>query len=261
MGEPEQITYARYFQDTLGCRIVPLWGIEIGPSGAGMCRCPRRSSCEAEGKHSVGRWKDTPSKLPNSHQNWGYVSDNLVVIDLDSHDVEPPVEWGLTPTYEVGTRKGRHLIYSWDGPPLATRIGVVPHIDIKAHGGLVVGPGSRRVDGGFYTPLNGSMVSPLPEGVEGATHKVNTTVVYPARLMDHTHPLVWESSVEPAITDILNSKTRNSTLFLVLVQVFRRGWCGNDAVDAFKQAAMDAGLSAHEVETCAGSALKAAWEG
>lgn len=257
MTEPYHIAMARWFQDEHGCQIVPLWGIETGPSGGTYCRCREGSSCPNEGKHPVKSWKSRPSVLPTVLQNWGFVSDHLVTIDLDSHDVSLP--WDLTshPTMEVTTRKGKHMIYRWDGEPLATRIRFKPDIDIKASGGLVVGAGSARADGGYYES-NGLPIAPLPKFVADSLPRPTVFIGVTTPLRERTSPLVWPG-VEAKCEEFRTTDTRNTLLFSTMVELYRTRWAGQDAADAIRDAALAAGLTQDEVRRTMESAYKGAY--
>lgn len=256
MSEPEHVVYARYFQDVLGCQIIPLWGVDTTPSGAVICRCREGAMCENTGKHPATPWKGKPSRLPNLTQNWGYSTDRLVVIDLDRHDVTIP--WSLPETYEIGTRKGKHMIYRWDGEPLATRVGYFPGVDIKAHGGLVVGAGSRRSDGGTYEPLNSSLIAPLPDFVAKAVGRPREYALISGKLMERTSPIMREY-VEAMCSQVRNANERNVTLFRTLTSVMRGQFVGQDAVNEILVAAYEAGLGLEEITRTYESAMKSVY--
>lgn len=86
-------------------------------------------------------------------------------IDLDSPAVAVPPEWEIPASYEVATRKGRHILLENRGDPVRSIIGIAPQIDLLSSNRFFVGPGSRRKDGGTYEPLNDRPLAPLPDAL------------------------------------------------------------------------------------------------
>ena len=106
--------------------------------------------------------------------NIGYVTDDLVVIDIDvkkdtnARDIYQTELLGDFDTLEIRTTNdGTHLIYSRPERDRATRVNLeeLP-IDIKAVGGLAVAPGSV-VEGRFYTLVADRSVKPAPAHLVG----------------------------------------------------------------------------------------------
>ena len=97
---------------------------------------------------------------------------NLVVLDEDQageldrwcadHGVTLP------PTYEVTTGRGRHLCYRWDHSAQRIRNAEKAmkgyKINVRGHGGFVVGEGSRHESGADYVG-NGQPIVELPQQV------------------------------------------------------------------------------------------------
>lgn len=255
MSEPAHITAARFFQNELGAQIVPLHGILDGPAGS-ICRCRDGASCTNAGKHPAMAWKGKASKLPNLLNNWGYVSDHIVVLDFDRGDIEVP--WELPDTYRVRTRKGFHLLFRWDGAPLRMRIGIIPGLDIKGSGGLTVGPYSRRIDGGIYEPMNELPMEPLPKDIAMACGYAAQQTVPTGSIIETTSP--WAQQALDALCEeirTLPQGTRNDTLYRTMFRAFRAGWLGRDALPSIVQCAMDSGLDRYEVERTMNSAYRA----
>lgn len=77
----------------------------------------------------------------------------LVVVDIDDMTVVAAARAkGLPPAPIVSTAKGRHIYYaSRPERPLASRVGILPGVDIRAQGGYVVAPPSVHPSGTQYT--------------------------------------------------------------------------------------------------------------
>lgn len=245
------IDYANYFHKTWGAQIVPLWGIRPGEGGGSVCRCKDGAECGRPGKHSIKKWKDAPSRLPGRYDNYGIVSDTLVVIDFDKPDAEFP--YALPDTYTVRTAKGRHLYYKHLSP-LATRISFVPGIDVKASGGLVVGPGSVTIKGGTYEPANELPIVDLPADIAEAVG-----VRREMQVRQGTLPLVTHFMAAKAVAIVCDEQrqvrdSRNNELFRNTARALRFG-AGRDSLDLIAAAAMESGLGHEEVWRTINSAV------
>lgn len=155
--------------------------------------------CAVGGKRPAlrGNWQDLATTSPDQVRGWWSRApynigiacgpSGLVVIDLDlpRDDAEEVRDGGLFPlsgadmlsllagqqrerypggTYSVDTPSGGcHLYFSAVGDaPARNSAGVIgPHIDVRAHGGYVVGAGSR-IGGRAYTARAVQAVAPLP---------------------------------------------------------------------------------------------------
>lgn len=72
----------------------------------------------------------------------------LIVLDADSPAaVEALAQLEFPPTTAVRTHRGRHLYFAGDAP---NRAGILPDVDVRGHGGYVVGAGSTHPRGGEY---------------------------------------------------------------------------------------------------------------
>ncbi|MEI8015207.1 MAG: bifunctional DNA primase/polymerase [Nitrospira sp.] len=142
----------------MGWRVHPLHGM----TKDGRCTCGN-SECKSPGKHPrLNMWQDYAScdratirswwkQWPNS--NVGIVTgaaSGIVVLDIDGPDGEENVKsLNLPVTFEVKTRRGRHLYFLHPGYPVKNRIGMQPGLDLKGEGGYVVAPPSKHVAGEY----------------------------------------------------------------------------------------------------------------
>lgn len=247
----DHITYARYFQDTWQAQIIPCFGAREGVSL--ICRCREGAVCEAPLKHPTKKFKGQPSRLPNLFENYAVLSSRLVCVDYDSRE---PVEgvWNDLyiehPTFQIETRKGFHVLYENTGPPVSTRIGIVPGVDIKSHNGYFIGPGSRRTDGGYYTPSNTLPIAPLPPEIVPAlslaSSRTNTPVSH--EMAQKTPGWAWPS-VEQACEEMIGADgSRNTTLHRLACAMYRNSALGIDALMELAQCASRAGLGDTEIE-------------
>lgn len=255
----EHVQYAEYFRDVLGAQIIPLWGIkqvvwsELSYVCEYQCRCELGAECTSPGKHPIYRWRDQRSRLPSSIDNWGYASDRIVVLDFDSPEAGVP--FPLPGTWRINTRRGHHLIYSWTGAPIRTKIGAWSKVDVKASGSLIVGPGSMCVDGSRYMPANSDPITPLPQMIADIIGTMTTAhTKLPARTIAADTYEGCLPSLERYMDEIRASQTRNTDLFTIACRLYREGWCGQDGFAMLAQAALDAGLSVHEVQRTMDSA-------
>ena len=140
----------------------------------GVCSCSKGSECKNAGKHPATRWKDLRAgeKVPTP-EGYGYGiatgPSGLVVLDEDTPGAFTKVaaEAGFTvpPTLIVASgrpEKGYHYYFKapTDGP--VTSRNVALKLDVKAHGGMVIGPGSKHKSGAVYTVLYDAEPAELP---------------------------------------------------------------------------------------------------
>jgi hypothetical protein len=149
------------------------------PRCAGAHR-PGQPCDGTRGKHPCGRWtRDSTADpaviraaLARGPRNLGIDcgKSGLLVIDEDT-----PGAFGhyarrigevLPVTFTVSTGKGRHIYFRQPaGPLLGNRAGALSGrgIDVRGHGGFVVGPGSVHYTGAAYTPAEPSTpAAPAP---------------------------------------------------------------------------------------------------
>lgn len=118
-------------------------------------------------KKPAVKWTEYQSKLPTETQlreMFGKVSKPMVsivtgqlsgimVVDTDSPEatkqVEDVIPDSCETTVAVSPRGGKHFYFKCDGK-WQSKNAVLPNIDIKANGGLIVAPPSRNTQGGEY---------------------------------------------------------------------------------------------------------------
>lgn len=259
MTEQAVTTYARYFQDTLGLQVVPLFAPTFGVAG-GLCRCREGADCTSPGKHPKGRFKGQPSRLPTKYENYAVVLGRYVVVDVDDRsilDTLPEVlGFALPETWAVDTGKGRHYWFQHT-EPLATRLGAFPKVDLKSGNTYVVGPGSVSITGTFYEPINELPIAPAPEDLVVACGRQRVQLDVPV-----THSIPKTTSrfglptVEQWCAEMRDTSTRNNTLLRLSCLMMRSGWAGEDALVMLALAAEEAGLGAYEIERTMDSARR-----
>jgi hypothetical protein len=147
----------------LGYRVVAIHAIRAG----GGCTCQRGTRCSDPGKHPcLASWpraaSRTPAEVRRWWQRWPQANVGLVtgarfdVCDLDGpegvealralvphrHPTEHP-----GPVVRTGGG-GWHLLYAPTG--LGNRVGLLPGVDWRGHGGLIVAPPSVHASGQPY---------------------------------------------------------------------------------------------------------------
>lgn len=236
----------------------PLYGILNG-----ICRCPLGSKCRNTAKHPKHRqWADTIGSYINSVDNVGVSTHNLVVLDIDDPDT---VDYRQYPeTFMTKTRKGYHLWY-WANPtvPIMTKVAWVPHVDIRAVGGLIVAPPSRHESGHIYAPFNDVPIQEVPEELLELLPLKSEQ-----QKLGHAVDLSKQTTSEfvlPVLDSICNKirfaqkGQRNQELFRQTCQVLRyidEGQMGTDALYALAEAAEDNGLTSDEILTTFNSAKR-----
>jgi hypothetical protein len=148
---------------TLGYPVVPMHGV-LRPGGA--CTCPD-VACPDPGKHPRLRgWQRLASADPAEVGEWcrRWPDANLAlatgrrfdVLDLDGEQGVEALRAALSidPTEHPGPVArtgggGWHLLYAPTG--LGNRVGLLPGVDWRGRGGLIVAPPSRHAAGTRYT--------------------------------------------------------------------------------------------------------------
>ena len=174
--EELMLTAALHYAE-LGLSVIPIHGIEDG-----KCTCGSES-CNKPGKHPRSKWKGsstialTPAEVrhwwtrfPNS--NIGIVTgeiSGIAVIDVDGEEgIRSLEKVGLTisdmpetPTARTGGG-GYHLLYRMpEGSNVKTMAGILPKVDIRANGGMIVAPPSLHVSGKHYEWIEGKSIEDL----------------------------------------------------------------------------------------------------
>jgi hypothetical protein len=157
--------------------VLPLHTVHDGRCSCGnpACKSPGKHPRLAHGVKAASSDPDTVAEFwtryPDS--NIGIAtggSIGLVVLDIDGPEGEASLaaleaEHGpLPPTAKATTGKGWHLWYqrAADDPPVPSRVGVRPGLDIRGEGGYVVAPPSRHVSGKIYTWVETMPLARLP---------------------------------------------------------------------------------------------------
>ncbi len=171
--------WAKYFYDR-EFKIVPVHGVKAD----GACDCGRLD-CDSVGKHPMvsgwsGKGYFTTSESVVAHwvnypmSNYGIVTDDLVVIDVDGDEGEQSFQLHLEPflkdirTLKIKTGRGYHYFFKVIGDRLGSKNGIFNKVDIKAKGGLIIGVGSlhrslKRYEAVDYGSDEGGIyIAPLP---------------------------------------------------------------------------------------------------
>ncbi len=172
----------------------------------GSCPCGK-SNCESS-KRPIGIWKGRESKDPAQVAkwqekypgcNWGIATganSGVFVVDVDGDEGSKTLaEWqncyGGIATATVKTHRGHHFYFCCpDNLEIGNKVGLVPGIDIRGEGGMVVAPPSVHEEGTIYewiTPLSELAQAPdwLLEMVAGGLHSREQAT---AELQGHEPP-------------------------------------------------------------------------
>lgn len=168
-GDPSSLQSKALAYYDLGLAVLPLHTVE-----AGSCSCKEHSACNRPGKHPRISWKSLRNErlsreaVRKCWQRWpsanigvitGRIS-GLTVLDIDGEEGLESLETigltfdtlPMTPTVRTGGG-GLHLYFQHTDDAPSTAVGVLPSIDIRAEGGLVVLPPSSHISGINYTWL------------------------------------------------------------------------------------------------------------
>lgn len=178
----------------LGWSVVPLYGIKQSNDNANyICNCPKGQleddkRCKSPGKHTRIKWTDYQTKLPTEAdvRGWwhkwpisnigiitGAVS-GIIVLDVDGPEGEATIKQNnlaIPPTVISKTGRGWHYIYRHPGfecRNFAGKLGktILPNVDFRGDGGLIVAPPSKHVSGHTYTWAMGpdmAEIAPAPD--------------------------------------------------------------------------------------------------
>ena len=151
----------------MGVRIVMLHGIDQN----GNCTCGKGKRCTSSGKHPIYLgWEQKATtaeseiiaefkKHPSA--NIGFATGgNFFVLDIDTaHGGDESLKrFGkLSPTVSVRTGSGgsHHYYKIPQGMQIPNRVSILPGVDLRSGGGLVVAPGSRHKSGRMYEWMPG----------------------------------------------------------------------------------------------------------
>lgn len=247
------------FYEANGLTFFPLYGIMNG-----ACRCSAGKDCNGNmGKHPIFKWKDKPSRIPREGDNIGISTDNLVVVDLDG-DVTGESLNEYPGTFTTGTGRGFHLWYRADpSKPVKSVVGWKHKVDIRAMGGLVVGPPSRHRNGSVYRHVRGDSIQPVPRWLLDSLPEKGVTVrkigFEVTEIPDSTNPLMSPMGVVlvDTMTNWDEEKGRNQTLFKVgcrFYEMAAHNLLGEDVLLDIMQAALITGLTEDEIARTLNSA-------
>lgn len=158
---------AKWYTERLSWAVLPLnWPVD------GQCSCGNPQCGRSAGKHTLIDWKPYQTQRPTMEEietwftawpeaNIGVVTgalSGIVVVDVDpDHGGNVGIqdliaEHGKLPdTPEVLTGGGgRHIYFRHPGVPIKNTVNLVPGVDIRADGGLVVVPSSVHKSGKRY---------------------------------------------------------------------------------------------------------------
>ena len=206
-----------------GFRIVMLHGIDAN----GYCTCGKGEKCTSSGKHPIySGWEKKATtaqteilaefkKHPNANIGIATGGDFFVLdIDTGHGGCESMQSLGkLSPTVSVRTGNGgsHHYYKMPQGIPIPNRAAVMPGIDIRSGGGLVVAPGSRHKSGRLYKWMPGCS----PDEMEIAEPDD-----WLLALLQH---VVKEKPVNQEIADIIEEGSRNTAMASIAGSLRRRG--------------------------------------
>ena len=146
------------------------------PTADGRCSCGR-ADCEDQGKHpryhrhdlSLGLHSATTN--PQIIQRWWtrWPNANIAIATgtqagLLVADSDHPSLYRLPSTASVATAHGLHAYFTYPDavPTRSTRTGLLPHLDTRGVGGMVIAPPSRHRSGQSYTWLTTASLAPPP---------------------------------------------------------------------------------------------------
>jgi P4 family phage/plasmid primase-like protien len=133
---------------------------------------------------SITGWKDFQTRVPTDEEVTNWVNDdpeklfnigiitgqtsNLTVVDIDGEEgYEALKENGieLPPTLTAKTRKGCHYYYAYTNSSfIKNNVAVLPKVDIRTQGGLVVAPPSVHETGFVYSFIDKTVpIAPFPD--------------------------------------------------------------------------------------------------
>ena len=254
----EMDAWVQFYEEN-GLTYFPLYGITNG-----ICRCQAGAECKGNtGKHPVFAWKGKPSRRPRPTDNIGISTDNLVVVDLDG-DVSEEALNEYPGTFTTGTGHGFHLWYRADpSKPVKSVVGWKHKVDVRAMGGLVVGPPSRHRNGSVYRHVRGDTIQPVPRWLLDSLPEkgeVKRRVGYEVTNIPETSSVMMGALGRQLVENMENwDEGRNLTLFRVSCRFFEMAainMLGADVLGEIVQAALRTGLTMEEIERTLESARK-----
>ncbi|KAF2956227.1 bifunctional DNA primase/polymerase [Marinitoga sp. 38H-ov] len=142
-----------------GFKIVILHGIDKN----GNCTCHKGKNCKSSGKHPIYKnWEEKAmtdedetleefKKHPNA--NIGFLTgEGYFVLDIDTKNngyesLKSFSELKKTVSVKTGSGGSHHYFKIPEGVYIPNKVGILPGVDIRSRGGLVVVPGSVHKNG------------------------------------------------------------------------------------------------------------------
>lgn len=181
-NDSNRLAYVRSYI-SLGLRVVPVWGVD----DLGACLCRAGSACTSTGKHPIPKngLHDATTDLAVLERWWREhpganigiaTSADFAIVDVDVKNGGLATLDALIKQHGVDAFDSPYRVRSGSGglhlafkAPAGTgsRNGVMPGIDRKVEGGMIVAPGSRNAMG-FYlfeppvTVLDLNALKPMP---------------------------------------------------------------------------------------------------
>ena len=170
----------RYYEE--GWKVIPLHS----PSREG-CSCGD-PDCTSPGKHPRIPWKNNVEVLNQSKDTiskwWNKYSDanlgiltgqisGVVVLDIDGSEGEEALRnegISIPSTRTVITARGRHFYFKAPEFPIKNTVNILPKVDIRGDGGIIVAPPSTHMSGIVYRWETETEDLPLAEFPERIIH-------------------------------------------------------------------------------------------
>jgi hypothetical protein len=241
------------FYEAKGLTTIPLFGIMNG-----TCLCKDGADCNSPGKHPKKKWvKEGPGPFREG-DNLGISTDPLVVIDIDYDGLEEVrTELDLPETFTTKTGKGYHLWFEAHPDVKAKSVtGILPRVDVRAIGGIIVVPPSRTATGGRYVRHSGSSFTPIPDHVMDRIPQKGDDLQKLQILDEKSEEVTPEQGVSLVEHEVMKvftaqSGNRNGVLFEAACRVAEYvsfGYAGLDAFVSLRVAAEQIGLTRDEAD-------------
>ncbi|QNU66549.1 DUF927 domain-containing protein [Ruminiclostridium herbifermentans] len=148
-------------------RVVPLHGI----NQKGYCTCSRGVKCTNSGKHPIlSRWEakatTNEDKILTEFNNYPYANigfatgNGIFALDIDKRhggyeSLKEHGELKETVSAKTGGGGSHHYYKIPEGIKIPNKVAILPGVDIRSDGGLVVAPGSIHISGAQYEWMPG----------------------------------------------------------------------------------------------------------
>jgi hypothetical protein len=211
-----------------GWAVMPLHSVRDG-----RCTCGR-ADCGSPGKHPrTQHGLLDASADPDdawaawetfSHSNIGIATgtaSSLVVLDVDGSDGEASLATlvgahePLPATLTATTGRGRHLYFAYSGAEITNSAGRLgAKLDVRGHGGYVVGPPSVHISGRAYQWVDAAApIAPLPEWLAVLMQKPAAPPIRPIITTDSHASLTRRARVYIAAAESVGEGQRNVACF------------------------------------------------